>query len=745
MISPDSLPEPAYFPRSSSEVAPLRADARPASSDSDLSVTLGKLWRRRSIILATAGGLTIVALLVLSVLTPLYTATSEVLIGVPNSNAGGTNATLDKMVVDRDTVESQGHVVHSRAVAARVVRRLALDHDPEFNAALRPAGLLTNFIKLFRSRPAHAPDSGNAQNLQFERVVSALLNATSVAPAERSHVLEIDVQSESAAKAARIADAFADLYIEQELILKAETTERANQWLSGELQRLRTQVDQDERAVEDYRRANGLYATNTETITTQQMGELNSQLVIAESAKAQADAQYGQAVAMLHHGKAPKSIPQVLASPIIQSLEEKKTEVEQQAAQLSTIYGPKHPMIRNVKAQIADIDAKINAQVSRIVASLKNEQIAAEARYNTLKAAFDRTQARVGLTNEQSIKLHELEREAGASSELFQSFLQGYKQTSAQQNFHQPDAWVISHAGIPGHPDFPPKLAILLAAIVGGLILGGLLSLLIEFYDRTFRTARDVEETTGLQTLALVPTIRTSRSVADHVLRDPASPFAEAVRKLHTRLALSHSGEPPRTIMLTSSIPDEGKSLISVSMARLLAYTGRRVILVDGDFRRPTLHTLLGQSAQPGLVDLLEGEATPDKAVYRDPASGLHAIFAGRVAAHGNCMPDFERMRALLNSLCRHYELVILDTPPVLAGSEALQYGRLVDSTVFVTRWRHTSRDIAADAIQQLHGAGANVDGVALAQVDPKQYKRYASVDLHYGYPRNGAVVARLA
>jgi capsular exopolysaccharide synthesis family protein len=714
-----------------------------APHETEIMALLRKLWRRKSIVIAATLFMIVAGFLATRVMTPLYTGTSEVLVGVPGTNVGGMQAALDKMVVDRDTVESQGHVVASRATAEQVVRRLALDHDPEFNAALRPKPLLSRILALFSSgdRSPSTDQSPEKKDQPFQRVVSAVLNAVDVTPADRSHVLEISASSQSPYKAARIANAFADLYIEQQLVFKAETTQRANDWLKNQIATLRQQVDRDERAVEDYRRANGLYETNSETVTAQQMTELNTQLVTAEAAKAEADAQLGQAVAMLKAGKDPKSIPQVLASPIIQALEQKKTEVEQQAAQLSAIYGPKHPQMQNIKAQIADIRAKERAQVNQIVASLRNEQTAAQARYNALKASLDRSQSKVGDTNEQSIKLRELEREAQASTTLFQNFLDGYKQTSAETNFQQPDAWVISRSGVPDKPSSPPTIPIMIGATLGGFLVGVLLALFTESLDRTLRTSEDVERATGLPTLALIPAFRAS-AAADHVVRDPTSPFSESVRKLHTRLVLTHPGEPPKVIMLTSSVPDEGKSLISMSMARLLAYSGRRVVIVDGDLRRPTLHSLLGQQGQPGLVELLNGEATPDEAVYRDPISGLHAIFAGRVPQNVGYVPDFERMSALLTSLARHYELVILDTPPVLVGSEAMHYARCVDTTVFVARWRHTAQDVAADAIRQIRSSGGHVAGVALAQVDPKQYRRYASVDLHYNYPRRGAALA---
>lgn len=721
-------------------------DAAEPSGPSELIGVLRKLWRQKFLVLASTVILAACGFALVNSMTPLFSATAEVLIGMPSSNAGGTKAALDKLVVDRDTIESQSHVVESRALAARVVERLGLEEDAEFNPALRSPSLLSRIkASIFGSRSAPAgsttPEEAERAN---QRVVTSLLAAVDATPADRSHVLEITVHSQSPLKASRIVNAFADLYIEQQLVLKAETTERANKWLSGQLATLRQQLDKDERAVEDYRRQNGLYATNTESVTTQQMGEINTQLVLAESAKAEADAQLGQAMAMLKQGKSANSIPQVLASPIIQALEQKRTEVEQQAAQLSAVYGPKHPQIKNIHAQIADIDAKLKSQVAQIVASLKNQQTAAYARYSSLKQSLDRAQGQVGQSNEQSIKLHELQREADASRQLFENFLQGYKESSAQSDFQQPDAWVISHAGIPDRADFPPKVAIIAGAILAGLMLGALLALLVESLDRSLRTSEDVEKATGLPTLAMIPFFKPSAAAA-HVLRDPTSPFSEAVRKLHTRLVLTHTGEAPTVIMMTSSVPEEGKSLLSISMARLLAYTGRRVIIVDGDLRRPTLHTLLGQKQQAGLVDLLDGEATPDEAVYRDPASGLHAIFAGRVSPDTGYVPDFERMHALLNSLARHYEIVILDTPPVLVGSEALHYSRLADTTIFVSRWKHTSQDVVADATKQIRMSGGHIAGVALTQVDPKLYKRYASVDLHYTYRRGGHALATRA
>ena len=710
-------------------------------ADDDLMSMLRKLWRRNGLVLAVAAATFTLALVAVKSMTPLYTATAEVLIGTPANDMLAQTAG-ERPRIDAEAVQSQARIIASRTIAVRVAERLALDTDPEFNPYLRDRRTWADI--LLGRGASSTPASEVPEKIQMERVVDVLLSKTAVAPTDRSHVLNVQVSSADPQLAARATNAFANLYVEQIHVHRTETTQKANTWLRSQLTELRRQVDEDERAVERYRKAHGLYEANAATVSTQQLGELNSQLIMAESAKAEADARLSQAEAVLNSGGELDSIPEVVNSPLIQALEEKEAEIQRQAAELSSTYGPMHPRIENIKAQQRDTREKIRSEVRKIVSSVRNASLTAGARYETLRARLESAKSEVGQSNVDSVDLRQLQREAEASQALLANFLERYKRSSAQETYQQSSAWIISPASAPARPDFPPTKPVLAGALLAGLLLGALLAMFIEMLDRTFRTGEDVAATTGLPALALIPTFRKSELAGDRIY-DPDSPFSEAIHKLHMRMLFAHDGETPKVTMFTSAAPDEGKSHISVSLARRLAHVGRRVIIVDGDLRRPSVHALLNARNGPGLIDLLNGDATPDETVYRDPASGVHAIFAGRIPKGESRLPDVSRLRMLLASLAKHYDTVILDAPPILAGAEVIHYARLVDTTVFVVRWGRTKKDVVLDGLRQLLGADARIAGVALSQVHPKKYRRYATVGLHYPYPRRRGLAGGLS
>lgn len=716
----------------------LMGPARGASRNDDFFATLKKLGRHYWIVLAAAAVALVLALIAVRSLTPLYTATAEILIGAPVNDAGGSLAPAERQSVDSEAVQSQARIVTSRIIASRVVDQLALDKDPEFNPYLRDSRGLVD--RLF-GRSAEEKDVPREK--QAALTTDVLLSKVSAGPTDRSHVLNVQVETEEPERAARIANAFANLYIEQLLVRQTTMAQQANTWLEDQIGELRKQLDADERAVEEYRKERGLYEANTTTVTDQQLAELNTQLVVAESDKAEAEARLSQAEQVLNSGGELDSIPEVVNSPLIQALEEKQAEIAREAAELSSTFGPMHPRIKNIEAQQADTQRKIDAEVRKIVSSVRNSALTAQARYNAIKDRLEAAKSEVSESNVDSVELRQLQREADASRALFENFLDRYKRNSAQEEFKQATAWIISPATAPVKPSFPPKKPILAGTTLMGLLIGALLVLLMESLDRTFRTAEDVMKTTGLPALALVPTFRKAE-LAGNKAYDPSSPFSESIYKLHTRLMFSQPGDPPKVTMFTSAVPDEGKSRISVSLARQLAYAGRRVIIVDGDLRRPSVHTFLGAKNGPGLIELLNGTSTPDEAVYRDEATGVHAIFAGRSPNGENMLPDVQHLRMLLASLSKHYDTVILDAPPVLVGAEVVHYAQMVDATAFVVQWGKTQKEVVLDGLRQLTGTEAHIAGVVLAQINPRLYKRYAEVGLHYRYPHARKTAARL-
>lgn len=392
-------------------------------------------------------------------------------------------------------------------------------------------------------------------------------------------------------------------------------------------------------------------------------------------------------------------------------------------------------MVINAQAAIADVRAKIRAEMGRIVEGLRHQAATANARYTALQGNFERAKGQMGSANTRNVDLQALEREATVNSNLLEAMLNRVKETMGREEIEQPDAKLISRASPPQRAGYPPKFLIVLLGTASGLLLGALAALLCESADRTFRRSDEVERVTGLPVLSLVPNVKRMTPAVTQILRRPVSTYGEALRKIYVGLQLSGKSDPPRTILFTSSTPSEGKSVMAASFARLLARNGKHVLLVDCDWRSPSLHRLFQCSNQDGLAQLMSQDrgAVP-AAIFHDAASGLDVLVSGGWTPQSAEMLMSDRLGAILQSCAKNYELVILDSAPVLVSSEALVLSRLVDKTVFVIRWGHTSRDSALDALRQLADAQADIAGAVLSRVDAKRYREFAYAHMNYDY-----------
>ena len=712
---------------------------------SDFADTVRKLLRRKGLIAGCLFGGVVLCVALGALLPQRYSATTQVLIGVPAANLGDIRAVVPDTAVDVAEVQSQGYILQSRDLAGRVADQLALDKYPEFNPELRaetlwqridPRRLFHDVVRMLSPKkagsvPVPAANGEPVVNREREGVISTLLDHLDVAPLDRSHVIGITVDSENPELATRIANAYGKAYIDDQRVKKVAMTDRADKWLQDHIRRLRDQVEKDDRAVEEYRRAHGLYETQKDTLTDQQLAELNTQLILAQATKAEADARLRQATSKARSAEFADTVPDVLNSPLIQALKQQLTVAEAHVAELSTHYGAKYPDMVNAKAQVNDIRRKIRGEVSKIIAGLRNSAATADARYEALRKNLDAMKKTAGTDNEYTIKLRALQREAEASRTLFEQFLQSAKETNVQRDFQQADAQIVSRAAVPTSPSFPPLNLLLAVGIVGGLLAGVLAALLAEQFDSTFRTEDEVEASTGLRTLAVVPRVSRRQFSGDQVVRKPTSPYAEAMRRLDLSLRLTDPDAPSKVVMVASGAPNEGKSGICLSLARMAAASGSNVIVIDCDWRRPQLHSLLRRPNKLGLGELLTGRVLPDDVVYRD-ASGAHLIFAGRLRPRHTHLLFSDRMRYLLTSLTRHYDLVLIDTPPVTVGAEILHLSQLVDKAIYVVRWGHTPRDLALKGLRQLATIGAPIVGVVLSRVDTRRYRRYARTAYDY-------------
>lgn len=717
----------------------------------DLMALYRTLRKRLGVICGVTFGLTALVMVAVLQQTPLYTAESQILLDRQKMQVTDMQAVMSGLAPDSATVDSEVEILRSRTLAARVIEQLNLTQDPEFNGALREPSLLRWLdprvwigmgLSLIEAEPAPRDEAMRAR-AELDAVIGSVLSRLTVTRQRMTYVINIAFVSEDPAKAARIANSIADLYILDQLEAKFDATRQANDWLSRRLTELRQQVQDSERAVEIYRTAEGLESSvSGVTVSEQQLSELNAQLILARTSLAEAQAKYSRAQQIRRTGGTIESMADVVQSTTISQLRQKQAELARELANLASKYGARHPEIVNAEAQRRDIERQIGSEINRIVGSLENNVSVAQTRVASLEESLREVRGETGTGNQAMVQLRELEREAAANRAVYESFLNRFKETSQQQDFQTPDARVISTATPPVGPSHPRKaLSLALALVLSGM-LGVGLALLLEHLDNGLQTGRDVEQALGLPHLVSLPATPTEKgpdgkvlSPQDYLLVKPLSAFSESLRSLRSALQLSNVDNPPTVILFTSALPNEGKTTTSAGFARAAAASGLKVALIDCDLRHPSIHKAFGlKRPEAGLVELLAERLELSQVMVKDPKSDLDILPIATGTANPPDVLSSSQMRLLLERLRKDYDLVVLDSAPVLPVSDSRVLSRIADETVFVVRWNETPKDAAQAAIRELRLYDANIAGVVLAAVDTAAQAKYGYGDGGYYY-----------
>lgn len=707
------------------------------------------VFRRRLKLFAAIAVLILAVAIVVTIrATPLYTATANLMIDTRKEQVVDATAVLSGLSADSGVIDTEVEILKSRQLAERVVDTLKLDQDPEFNAALRDPGPLQavagGVAALFgAAAPDAARDRLDAVEAQTrkERVVDNVLSRLAIKRVGLTYVMNVSFSAESPAKAARIANTFADRYLLEQLEAKFDATRQANTWLNTRLGELRVEVQQAEAAVEQYRTANNLLSSSGATLTEQEISTYNQQLAGVRASQAEEEARLRTARAQLARGSTGEDVGEALGSQVVQQLRARRAEVSGRVADLSSRYGPRHPDMLRAQRELADIDGQIQAEIQRIISNLEARVQVARERTGSMAGSLGAARGTLAANNAAGVRLNELERNAESVRTLYQSFLDRFKETSAQEGIEQSDARVVSRAKTPTGPSSPNvPLNLLLGLVLAGA--GGLAGVVLaEMLDSGLTTAEDVERKLGLPNLGSVPLMASvadpvdrDETPVDYVLKRPLSGFAEAIRALRASILYSRIGQETKVIALTSALPSEGKTTTSVCLARVAAQAGARVILIDCDLRRRNVNRLLGVEPETGLLEVLNRTATLEQALILDPASGAHVLPLAKNSFTPKDVFGSKAMDQLLEALRASFDLVILDTAPVLAVSDTRVLAARADTTVLLARWRKTPEKAIANALKLLGQSGAHISGVALTQVDMNAQARYGYGDAGYYY-----------
>ncbi|MBF0335453.1 MAG: hypothetical protein HQL40_17705 [Alphaproteobacteria bacterium] len=727
-----------------------------ADLTSSLALSVRLVWRRKMALLGLVALALTMAFLYLRQVTPLYTATATVMIETRRTQVAPIAEVLGGLSSNQFVVEGEVEVIRSRALAEQVIDRLHLLQHPHFNPDLAPPrgpGLFAMLNPLnwlpadWRSAMSEAasnarrdselpmPVEPEIKEDPLKARAARILMASLVTQNSRmSPVVDINVTAPSPQLSAAIANAIADQYLLTQLEAKYNAVQRATRWLNDRITELRREVESTETAVETYRRKHNLFDLDRGPVITQQLGELNSQLLSAQAKRSEAEVRYERARQQVKSSKGGAALVEVLNSPVIHSLRATEAEIRREFSDLSTRYGAQHPKIITLQASLREIEEKIRGEADRIISSLANEVEIARAREQAIEKNYNELKGQISIQNEAQIELRALIREAEASRSLYEAFLARFKETDTQRDMQNADARVLSRAAIPREPSSPRGTLILIVAGLTAAMLGLVLIFALEELDHGFRSASQTEAALGIPVLGLVPEVKAKQSadvIAKNIFEIPTSSFAEAIRTVRSGLDLSDPSRPPRLVMVTSAQPNEGKSVMAYSIAAQGAQSlGRSVLLIDADLRKPSLHEIAAMDVGPGVGDYLNGEAPLEACIRPDPrCPNLRVMTGGRGLRNAADMFDDRRFHSLLDEAAGLYDQVVIDTPPLLAVSDARSLLGRVDRVLFVVRWARTKREIVGAAIsvvERTRSAGASL---VLSRVDIRKHASYGYGD----------------
>lgn len=734
------------------KAAPIEFQAFESNSEEEgipFREILHVLWMRRWLILIIIVSISIPAIYKIKELTPLYTSTATLMVGGNRSQVAETMVMTSNDYYDQySALNNETEILKSRNLARKVVEKLHLDETEEFNPAPKQPGLLAklhprNWVpQAWHEALSENRGQGAVQKSaeeQREELISVLVDGflarLKVEPLEMSNVIKINYTLENPKLAALIANEVADQYLLSQLDAKFEGTRKTTEWLNDQLAELKQKVEQSEKAVELYRNEKGLVKAGTVTLSAEQLSEMNSELIVARVKRAELEARLRQVEALFKSGANIESATEVMQSPFIQDLQSQELVVQRKLSDMSRQYGVRHPKMIQAETELKELHNKIETEIKKIASNLRNEVEVAKSREGAIASSLKSLETTNAGKNQAEVQLRALEREAAANRALFENFLKRFKETSTTEGIQEADARVISKAEIPRGPSYPNTNRLMTTSVFGSIVFALGVAFLLEMLNPGLRNPEQIETLLKRPTVGLIPKLNEAKPL-DYAIKNPQSSLTEAINSLRVSLLLLDPDKAVKTVLVTSSVPEEGKSTLAGLLARQAANSGQRVILVDADLRRPTVEKMFGLGKPKGITDYL---MTPGSQyldfIVKDEASGLHILGRG-LAEFVNPADLFasHRMEALINTLSNDYDLVLIDSPPVMAVTDSRVLSTLADKTLFVVRWDFTPRKVIKTALRQISDAGNNVAGIVLQRVNLKQYSRYSYGESGYYY-----------
>jgi succinoglycan biosynthesis transport protein ExoP len=715
----------------------------------------GLVTRKWTVLACLVPIFSIVAIASLKI-TPVYEASGSIAINKADSGLVNFNnsPTFNVDYYDPTELETEVKILQSDLLALQVVKELGLDRRPEYGGKT-PA--LPSSLDL-------APDPLQADSSRTSALLGGFRGSLRVTLAPNTHIIEVHYRSPDKDLAATVVNTLMSTYTENNFKSRFDSTMQASDWLSKQLVDLQMKVETSQEKLVHYQKEHEILGIDEkQNITTAKLDELNKALTTAESERMDKESVYrlvqaGDTDTIASAANVLDASGTQSASGLLEGLRGKEADLKIQAAELNTQFGPAYPKLAQVNNQIKEIDSQILAETKKLAGKIKGQYMAALQRESMLHDALEKQKQEQNKLNESAIEFSLLKRDLDTNRQLYEGLLEKLKEAGVSAGLRSNNFRIVDVARVPTapvEPNIPRNLAF---AFMLGLTSGVGLAFLLEGLDSTVRTTEQAQMISGLPPLGMIPlgsrtareganakrlVIASSKEAVELITQvRPQSQMAESYRALRTSLLLSNLGAPPKVIMVTSALPQEGKTTTSINCAVVLAQKGVRVLLIDADLRRPSIHKTLGMGPRSGLSNVLTGSATLEQAITRSPIlPNLSVLPAGTPPPNPAELLASTNMRDVLEQLRGQFDHIVVDTPPTLSVTDAVVLSPRADAIVLVIRSGQTTKQALRRSRDILMQVNAKVSGVLLNAVDlssPDYYYYYEYQGKYARYYRDG-------
>ena len=745
---PGSALAPVHAVTPSTVLAELRQAEAPASDEINLLDYWNILLKRRWTVLGLALLVMFAAFVHTLLTTPIFRAGATIQIDRETLNVVNVEGVTPQGASnDWEFYETQYQLLRSRSLAERVASQLRLGADPAMRQQEQPSPWSALLGSLFggEKKPA-AARSATAAPVEDDRNYAGVISGgLTIEPVRDSRLVNILFDSPDPQFAARVANAVAEAFIATNLERRFDASSYAKGYLEDRLAQLKQKLEDSEKELVAFaQKEQILSATNNQTLIEQNLGELNSAVGQAQGARIRAEARWRQAQAAV--GAALPA--EMLEGSNIRPLQERRSTLQSAYQEKLRLYKPEYPEMKQLQAQIDEVNRQIGAEIQGIKATVKAEYDAALTQETLLREQLTQLKVETLDLQNRSIQYNILQREVATNRELYDGLLQRYKEIGVAGGVSSNNISIVDRAQVPGAAYKPNLRRNLMIGLLVGLFLGVLLALLLEYLDDTVKTPEDIEKKLRLVHLGVIPKLGKDISPAE-ALTDVRSGFAEAYRSVRTALQFSTESGVPAVLVITSTQPGEGKSTTAKSLARNFALLGKRVLLVDADLRNPSLHRVFDLDNSMGLSNCLSGAAKPGQCIHRVDQAGISVMLSGPLPPNPAELLAGPRMISLLTQAQERFDQIIIDAPPVLGLADAPILGNLAKGTLLVVEAGRTRVGAVNTTIKRLLGARARLLGAVLTKFDAKSagygygYGGYGYSSYHY-YNYGGAAPKKL-